>query len=86
MKINNETKIGVLVVFVLVGLAALTWEAGDFDFSPDGYEMKVHFLNIDGVALNSPVMLNGFEVGRVTDIKILYEEETDRLPFIIHHH
>jgi len=76
MKISNEAKIGVLVVIVLAILGALTWKAGNFDFNPKGYELKARFHNIEGVELNSPVTVNGFEVGRVTDIKIVYGEKT----------
>jgi len=76
MKINNETKIGLLVIAVLVMLGYITWEAGEFSFAPKGYEVKVRFHNIDGIETNAPVTLNGLEVGRVNDIKIKYEEKT----------
>ncbi|MCK5579930.1 MAG: MCE family protein [Candidatus Omnitrophica bacterium] len=76
MKINNETKIGILVVVVAVILFSMTWKAGDFQFSKEGYMIKVHFKNSDGVELNAPVTLNGLEVGRVEDIRILYGAET----------
>lgn len=76
MKINNETRVGLFVVFVIIMLIALTWRSGDIDFHNDGYEIKVHFKNIDGIALNAPVTVNGLEVGRVSDIDILYGKET----------
>jgi phospholipid/cholesterol/gamma-HCH transport system substrate-binding protein len=76
MKINNEAKIGILVVIVLIILVAITWEAGDFDFTPEGYYLKIHFKNIDGIALNAPVTVNGFEVGRVDDIQLLYGDDS----------
>ena len=72
MRINNETKVGVLIVIVVSMLVALTVRAGDFHFKERGYDIKVHFVNIDGIELNSPVTLNGLEIGRVKDIKILY--------------
>ena len=74
MKINNETKIGIFVVVVGFILFMLTWKAGNFRFSQQSYTITVTFKNIDGVALNSPVMLNGFEVGRVRDIHVVYGE------------
>jgi len=77
MKINNETKIGILVIVVAIILGVITWEAGDFDFTPEGYQLKVYFKNIDGVELNAPVTVNGFEVGRVDDIKIIYGRGPD---------
>ncbi|HRZ40665.1 MAG TPA: MlaD family protein [Candidatus Omnitrophota bacterium] len=77
MTINNETRIGIFVVVVAVILAVLTWKASDLDISRSGsYEIKVHFRNVDGVALNAPVTLNGLEVGRVSGIELLYGPET----------
>ena len=76
MKLTNEAKIGILVAAVLVILGILTWKAGNFDFNPQGYQVKVHFKNIDGIEKNAPVTLNGLEVGRVQDIQILYGAET----------
>lgn len=74
--VSNEAKIGILVLAVIAILGVITWQAGNFDFNPQGYELKVRMKNIDGVELNSPVTLNGFEVGRVTAINIIYGEET----------
>ncbi len=76
MKINNETRIGMFVVVVIVLLGLLTWKAGDIQIRQGGYEIKAHFKNIDGVALNAPVTVNGLEVGRVSDIRILYGKHT----------
>ncbi len=76
MKLNNETIIGILVTVVALILVILTWKAGDFRVSVEGYEVKVQFNNIDGVEKNAPVTLNGLEVGRVKDILILYGEKT----------
>jgi len=71
MKLNNETKIGILVVVVFGMLAFFTIRAGNFNLSSGGYKMKVRFNNIDGVNLNSPVMFNGYEIGMVEDIQII---------------
>ncbi len=76
MKINNETRIGIFVVLVIIVLGVLTWRAGDIQIRRGGYELKAHFKNIDGVALNAPVTVNGLEVGRVSDIQILYGQHT----------
>lgn len=70
MKINNETKIGMMVIAVVAMLAVLTIKTGNFNLSTKGYAMKALFENVDGVNLNSPVMFNGFEVGIVEDIQI----------------
>ena len=70
MKMNNETKIGLMVSVLIILLAVLTVKTGKFNLSNDGYIVKVHFSNVDGVNLNSPVMFNGFEVGIVEDVAI----------------
>ncbi|MBF0511572.1 MAG: MCE family protein, partial [Candidatus Omnitrophica bacterium] len=40
-----------------------------------GYRIKTDFTEIDGVSRNSPVMLNGLEVGVVEDIQIKYQPD-----------
>jgi len=55
MKISNEAKVGVMITLVLVSLGILTVRTGKFNFKKVGYEIKVHFDDIDGVNLNSPV-------------------------------
>jgi len=77
MTLNNETRIGIFVVVAAAILTVMTWKANGFNISrPGSYEIKVHFRNVDGVALNAPVTLNGLEVGRVTGIELLYGPET----------
>ncbi len=75
MTINNETKVGILIVIALAILGYITVNVGDFHITEKGYELKVHFMNIDGIDLNSPVTLNGLEIGRVKDIRIIYGEK-----------
>ena len=70
MKMNNETRIGIMVAVVVLLLAALTIKTGNFNLATKGYTIKANFRNVDGVNLNSPVMFNGFEVGVVEDIQI----------------
>ena len=79
MKLNNETKIGILIVATLVLLLMLTFKAGDFHFAEKGYPIKVHFKQIDGVELNAPVRFNGLEIGQVKDIQILYDDQVTRM-------
>lgn len=71
MKLNNETKIGMLVFVTLVVLGFITWKAGNFKIAVGGYEVKIQFTDIDGIGLNSPVTLNGMEIGRVKKIQFL---------------
>lgn len=76
MRITNETKIGLMVSAGIVLLAMLTIRTGNFNLSREGYIIKAHFDNVDGVNLNSPVMYNGFEVGIVEDI-VIKEDHDD---------
>lgn len=71
MKVTNEIKVGIMVVISLVLLSVLTVKTGNFNLSPNkGYAVTVRFHDIDGVNLNSPVMVNGYEVGHVDNIAI----------------
>jgi len=79
MKIKNETKIGLMISVVIILLAVLTFRAGNFHFSRQGYSVKVQFQNIDGVDLNSPVMFNGFELGIVKGIAIKDDGEQPKM-------
>jgi len=76
MKISNEAKIGILVAAVTIALLALTFRVGNFNFAKKGYIIAVQFHRIEGLEKNAPVRLNGFEVGAVREIHILYEPET----------
>ena len=55
MKINNETKVGLMVIVVIILLVGLTVKTGKIKLSEEGYTLKVRFTDIDGVNLNSPV-------------------------------
>lgn len=76
MKLNNETKIGLLVAVALLFLSWMTFKSRDFSAVQGSYEIKADFYNTEGLEVNSPVTLNGLEVGRVQDIKLVYGDET----------
>ena len=75
MKINNETKVGLLVLAALAILVGITIKAGNFNLKKDGGRIKVIFTDIDGIKLNSPVMFNGLEVGEVEDVSIKEDQQ-----------
>ncbi|MBF0503627.1 MAG: MCE family protein [Candidatus Omnitrophica bacterium] len=75
MQLNNETKIGLMVILGIIILMGLTIKCGNFTLKKDGYRIKTFFNDIDGVSRNSPVMLNGLEIGVVEDIQIKYESD-----------
>jgi len=83
MKMNNETKIGIMVSCLIILLAILTIKTGKFKLSESGYLVKVHFQNVDGVNLNSPVMFNGFEVGIVEDVAIREDELNTNIELLL---
>jgi len=83
MKINNETKIGIMVSLLFILLAIITIRTGKFKLSDNGYLVKVHFQNVDGVNLNSPVMFNGFEVGIVEDVSISEGELDTKIELLL---
>lgn len=83
MKMNNETKIGLMVAVVVVLLAVLTIKTGNFTLTTRGYTIKALFQNVDGVNLNSPVMFNGFEVGIVDDIKIKDDADDVKMELVL---
>ena len=70
MKLNNETKVGLLVLVSLAVLLGITLKCGNFNLKKDGERIKAVFTDIDGIKLNSPVMFNGLEVGLVEDISV----------------
>jgi len=83
MKVNNEIKIGVMVIITIIILFSLTVKTGNFTFAEKRYDIRAQFLNIDGVNLNSPVMFNGFEVGIVDDIVIKYGEDDTTMELVL---
>ncbi len=77
MKLNNEIKIGVMVVGALILLAIMTYKVKNLSFSKKGYIVKVQFDDINGVDLSSPVMFNGYKMGVVKDIVI--KDDSDKI-------
>ncbi|MBF0569176.1 MAG: MCE family protein [Candidatus Omnitrophica bacterium] len=75
MQLNNETKIGLMVIAGAIILLGITVKAGNFTLKKDGYRIAATFNDIDGVSKNSPVMLNGLEVGVVENIQIKYGDD-----------
>lgn len=79
IRINNEIKIGIMVFVCIAALLILTFQVGNFSLHKKTYELKVQFQNINGIELYAPVRLNGFEVGSVNNIKIVYDDATKML-------
>lgn len=71
MKISKEFKVGLLAVVSLV----LLYFGFNFLKGIDLFQRTNHYFavydNIDGLTISNPVVINGFSVGRVNDIKIM---------------
>ncbi len=71
MKINNETKVGVLVVVAIVLLIlGFNLLKGNSLWSSDTTLYAV-YDNVDGLAPSDPIVLNGMKIGSVGDIQLM---------------
>lgn len=70
MKISNETKVGILTA---VGIAVLilgySYLSGSDLFSRDNKFYAI-YSSVDGLSVSKPVLVNGFQIGRVSDMKL----------------
>lgn len=71
MKITNETKVGVLaavaIVILIVGYSFLK---GNDVFSKEN-EFYAKYDRVDGLAVSKPVLVNGYQIGRVSNLTLL---------------
>src|SRR3989338_8462196 len=74
MKITNELKVG-LVVAAAVIVASVFW-LKTANFSDKPYRLKTRFSYAEGMKSDSIVKLAGIEIGRVENIKFLYDPDT----------
>ena len=75
MKISKEFKVGLLaVISITILYMGFNFLKGSDFFSPNRTYYAV-YDNIDGLDVSNPVMINGFSVGRVSDIEILQNQE-----------
>lgn len=74
--VNNETKTGIFVVICVAVFAVLIMKVGNYNFSKKGYTITSQFHYTGGVKKHAPVSLSGVEVGEVSDINILYGDDT----------
>lgn len=73
MKITNETKIGILTV---VGLAILilgfSYLKGNDVFSSSNKFYAI-YRNVEGLTLSKPILVNGFQIGHVSNMTLQTE-------------
>lgn len=78
-KYTNEFKVGLFILLCIAGLLYLTFSTGKMNFKKGGYNIYVLFDETAGLENKAPVRLNGFEAGKVDDIKINYENGLTRI-------
>lgn len=65
-----ETKVGLFTFLGLILLGASIYLLGNFSIS-SGYDISVHFRDVSGLPAKSNVRLNGVDVGKVKELKIV---------------
>lgn len=76
-KLTNELKTGIVIVIaILIGI--FFWLKTS-SFKTQEYVLKTHFSHAAGIKNDAIVSLAGIEVGRVSDIKFLYEPEETKV-------
>ncbi|MGN6179491.1 MAG: MlaD family protein [Mucilaginibacter sp.] len=70
MKISNETKVGILTaVGIAVLILSYSYLSGSDLFSRDNKFYAI-YSSVDGLSVSKPVLVNGFQIGRVSDMKL----------------
>ncbi|MBB5623778.1 phospholipid/cholesterol/gamma-HCH transport system substrate-binding protein [Pedobacter cryoconitis] len=65
MKITNETKVGILAAFSIASLIiGYNFLKGNSLFSSETL-LYARYSRVDGLAISKPVLINGFQIGRV---------------------
>lgn len=76
---NKEFKVGLLLVIA----GTILYFGFNFlkgrDFFSSSKKFYVQYSDIDGLTVSNPVILNGFAIGRVDEIKILHDKQDSLL-------
>ncbi|MBW4889584.1 MCE family protein [Mucilaginibacter sp. HMF5004] len=76
MKISNETKIGALtVITIAILILGYSFLKGNDVFSSDNKYYAV-YNSVEGLSVSKPVMVNGFPIGRVSNMTLLADGRT----------
>lgn len=71
MKITNETKVGVLAaIAIAILIIGYSFLKGNDVFSSEN-EFYARYDRVDGLAISKPVLVNGYQIGRVSDLTLL---------------
>lgn len=70
MKITNETKVGILAaVAITILVLGYSFLKGNNVFSSEN-EFYARYPSVDGLTISKPVFVNGYQIGRVSDLKL----------------
>ncbi|MCF2445286.1 MlaD family protein [Dyadobacter sp. CY345] len=75
MKLSKEAKVGLMAVLAMVLLYFGFHILKGSDVFSRTYKYYVIYDNIDGLTASNPVLLNGLNVGRVQEIKLLQDQK-----------
>lgn len=71
MKITNETKVGVLAaVAITILIVGYSFLKGNDVFSREN-EFYASYERVDGLAVSKPVLVNGYQIGRVSNLTLM---------------
>ncbi len=75
MKIANETKVGILAAFsIALLIIGYNFLKGNSIFS-DETVLYARYSRVDGLAVSKPVLINGFQIGRVDKLQLQADGE-----------
>ena len=74
MKLSNEIKAGMVVLAALI--LVIFFFGKTVDFRHNKYDLKTYFVYAGDLKPDAIVKLSGIEVGRVKDIKFVYDQGT----------
>lgn len=70
MKISNETKVGILAALAIaIFIVGYNFLKGNDIFSSEN-EFYAKYDKVDGLAISKPVLVNGYQVGRVSALTL----------------
>jgi len=76
MNISNETKIGALTaITITILLLGYSFLRGNDIFSGSNRFYAI-YKSVDGLSVSKPVLVNGFQIGRISQMKLLNDGRT----------
>jgi phospholipid/cholesterol/gamma-HCH transport system substrate-binding protein len=70
LKITNETKVGILAaVAITILILGYSFLKGNNVFSTES-EFYARYTSVEGLTVSKPVLVNGYQIGRVSDLTL----------------